>query len=337
MSDPFCSNTIAANPLTCGRKQSNITAQSIESQKHLIQAVKSDLEERLVEINAKFEEAFRDTVMLSRTETSEMQLLKEDKLSTERCLEICTGLADHVNQIQVTSSKAPGSSSAVEGGESERLTSYGLRGCADTLYDTAARLEQRMQDIVDRMIDQSASSGTSEERRKYLSRLREDWRTAHQCRKICYQADKHLADNISMIDNYATGDAIQFMISTNGKTLHGKNRGLGRIARQIGGHLSDESLQKLSHDILHAQIGSERSGPSPRDTSPAPDDLEATSGEPDSRFGGQYGPGFSLMNPKNAARDAADGQYISREAHSTNVQSEIRHAECSQQVRKVGC
>jgi hypothetical protein len=37
----------------------------------------------------------------------------------------------------------------------------------------------------------------------------------------------HLKENISTIENYATGDAIQFMVSTDGHTINGKNRGLG--------------------------------------------------------------------------------------------------------------
>jgi hypothetical protein len=56
--------------------------------------------------------------------------------------------------------------------------------------------------------------------------------------------------NMSTIENYAEGDAIQFMVSTNGKTICGKNCGSGWRTRQIGGYMSDVSLQQLCRYIL---------------------------------------------------------------------------------------
>jgi hypothetical protein len=68
---------------------------------------------------------------------------------------------------------------------------------------------------------------------------------------------------MTTIENYATGDAMQVMVSTNGKTLYGKNRGLGSRTRQIGGHLSDASLQQLSRDMsfINSQTGPAAEGP----------------------------------------------------------------------------
>lgn len=39
------------------------------------------------------------------------------------------------------------------------------------------------------------------------------------------------------------------MVSTNGKTVYGTNRGIGPGTRQVGGYISDASLQQLSRDI----------------------------------------------------------------------------------------
>lgn len=55
---------------------------------------------------------------------------------------------------------------------------------------------------------------------------------------------------MSTIENIAEGDAIQIMISTNGKMICGKNCGRGWRTRQIGGYMSDVLLQQLSQDIL---------------------------------------------------------------------------------------
>ena len=61
-------------------------------------------------------------------------------------------------------------------------------------------------------------------------------------------------ETMSTIENYAGGDAIQFMVSTNGKIIYGKNRGLGWRTRQVGGYVSDTSLRQLSQDILSNNI-----------------------------------------------------------------------------------
>jgi hypothetical protein len=67
--------------------------------------------------------------------------------------------------------------------------------------------------------------------------------------EIYSSASLHLKENVSTIDNYGTGDAVQFMVSTDGRTIHGRNRGLGWRTRQLGGHVIDASLQKISGDF----------------------------------------------------------------------------------------
>ncbi|KAH6664025.1 hypothetical protein B0J14DRAFT_494140 [Halenospora varia] len=110
----------------------------------------------------------------------------------------------------------------------------------------------------------------------------------------------HLKKNISTTDNYATGDAIRFMVSTDGNIIHGKNRGLGWRTRQVGGHLSDLSVQQLSRDMSSIRFqhnGNE--GPSSRGiTISVPDD--GVEDMPGSEFKERYGPGFKLA-PRTAA------------------------------------
>jgi hypothetical protein len=115
-------------------------------------------------------------------------------------------------------------------------------------------LERHMQDILDRMAAHSSATMTQEDA-SYLARLQEEWTSARQCRDICIKADQHLKDNISVIDNYVTGDeAVQFLVSHSEKTIHAKNRGYGDQIKQLGGHLSDESIQKVSGDFLQMTI-----------------------------------------------------------------------------------
>jgi hypothetical protein len=190
----------------------------------------------------------------------------------------------------------------------ERLTTEGLQECKNSLALTATKLEGYMKDLIDRLVTKSKTAMTSEEELADLVRLREEWETARQCLGICSKADIHLKANISTIDNYATGDAIQFMVSTDGRIIHGRNRGLGWRTRQVGGHLSDISLQQLSKDmssISFANVGNEDPDSSSRSNALSVPDHGAEN-KPDSEFGGRYGPGFKLKS--KTSEDTATSQ-----------------------------
>lgn len=58
----------------------------------------------------------------------------------------------------------------------------------------------------------------------------------------------------SSFENYAKGDALQFMVTTSGQPLCGKNEGLGWRTRQVAGHMSDTTIQRLSQDILKLDL-----------------------------------------------------------------------------------
>lgn len=100
---------------------------------------------------------------------------------------------------------------------------------------------------------------------------------------------------MSTIENYAVGDALQFMVSTNGKTICGKNHGLGWRTRQVGGYLSDASLQQLSRDMSNISLQTPSRKLSRGITLPDPD----TGVESDAvlKFKGSYhGPKFTPMS-----------------------------------------
>ena len=94
------------------------------------------------------------------------------------------------------------------------------------------------------------------------------------------QANINLVTNVlkgkmSTIENHAVGDAVQIMVSTNGKIIHGKNRGLGPRTWQVGGYISDTSLQKLSHGIFDCYLAKTTIGVSSgRDNTKAEPTLE---------------------------------------------------------------
>ncbi|KAK5246714.1 hypothetical protein LTS13_006417 [Exophiala xenobiotica] len=101
--------------------------------------------------------------------------------------------------------------------------------------------------------------------------------------------------NASTIGNYGLGDAVQFMVSTDGKTIRGTNRGLGWRTRQVRGHMSDDSVQQLSGDMTASPSrtpGTERS-PGRGDTPVVSDNGTEVAHNPDFE---QYGKGFKFIS-----------------------------------------
>ncbi|KAK0706251.1 hypothetical protein B0T26DRAFT_755775 [Lasiosphaeria miniovina] len=89
-----------------------------------------------------------------------------------------------------------------------------------------------------------------EEESVMLSQLQAEWESVRKSLQLCSQSNTNLNENISVIDNFATGDdAIQFLVSTNDKPIRGQNRGYGERPRQLGGYMSDESLQRVSDSM----------------------------------------------------------------------------------------
>ncbi|OBT40151.1 hypothetical protein VE00_09803 [Pseudogymnoascus sp. WSF 3629] len=282
-------------------RKSSVTAEGLEIYRNLIKNATDDLEAHLQSIDEKLEAILEHTMTESGLDVTELRLIKEERMSTQKCLQICAQLSDHINQIQLTPKRSGSSPGPMDPDAlPESLINEGLQECRNSLILTAAKLETYMKDLIDRLVTKSETAMTSEEEHADLVRLREEWETTRQCVDICSKADIHLKENISTIDNYATGDAIQFMVSTDGKTIHGRNRGLGWRTRQVGGHLSDVTLQQLSRDM--SSISFQNTGnedPSMRDsTLSTPDD--GVENKPGSEFGERHGRGFKLTSRTTA-------------------------------------
>jgi hypothetical protein len=225
------------------------------------------------------------------TDAAEMRSLREERLSTEKCLQICAQLSSHIDQIQLMSDEA-GSSLGSGGAETspERVTNEGLQECKNSLATTATKLEKHMRDVMDRLLAKSNSDEDCQD----LSRLRDEWETARQCLDICTRADSHLKENVSIIENHGNGDSLQFMVSANGKILHGKNRGMGWRNTQVGGYMSNQSVQQLSRDLAAIHTRHLRSDLSNSKDGFKSDAGDVGEGTTTTEFKERYGRGFTL-------------------------------------------
>ena len=263
----------------------------------LLDTARADLEDRLERMDEKLELILGQDVKESESEGSEVKVIKEERLSTVKCLQICAQLSEHIHQIQLSAKRSTGHDGPTESAIlPAQITHEGLQDCKDSIARTAAKLEGYEQQLFGRLIDKMKKAKISEEERTDLARLRDELAATRQGIEVCSKAHEHLRDNVSTIDNYATGDAVQFMVSTREKTIHGKNRGLGWRTRQVGGHISDESLQQIARSLTSMTIPL-----SPTDLSVSSVDrpiVPDTSLDPrnsaDSRFKEQYGKGFKL-------------------------------------------
>ncbi|KAB8279174.1 hypothetical protein BDV30DRAFT_202315 [Aspergillus minisclerotigenes] len=280
-------------------RKSSANAEAIESYKALIETTKADLEAHLEAIDDKLQLIVGQTVTAEDSDALELRRIKEERLSTVKCLQICNQLSDHIAQIQL-STKSNDTSGGSSGSDvyPERVTDESLQDCKTKLADTITRLEKHMQALTDRLLVKSKAAMTSEQDIMDLKRLQDEWQTAHQCMDICSKADTRLKENISNIHNYGTGDALQFMVSTNGKTLNGTNRGLGWRSRQVGGHLSDASVQQLSRDMTNVNFRIiEADGQTVRDYTNTIRDRNGDASSVE-EFRERYGQGFTLT-PKS--------------------------------------
>lgn len=286
----------------------------LESHKSLIEVAKDDLEAHLESMDEKLERVLEQAALGSQSDISEMQEMKEERLSTERCLQICARLSEHIDQIQLTAERSDHTSGKPDvNAVPEMIVNVGLQQCKESLNSTALKLEKHIQTIMDRMIVKSRSGMKSEEDIADLTRLREEWETTRQCIDICSQADKNLKETVTTIENHGVGDSVQFMVSTNGQVIHGKNRGLGWRNRQVGGHLSDESLQQLSRDMtsinFHHTHHPESQSADNQQSSPAGQESEHQI------YSERYGRGYQLT-PKSTLENhpiiPSDGKSTSR-------------------------
>jgi hypothetical protein len=293
----LCSGALAKSSLQLHSRKSAITAESIESYNELLNTARAGLEDHLELMDEKLELILRQSMPVSELDVTEVRRIKEERLSTEKCLQICAQLSEHISQVQITAQR---SASASASGDSnsipEKITNEGLQECKDSLARAAQELASHEKQLFDRLMSKLDTASASQETAADISRLREEWESTRKSMDILSKAGNHLEKNISIIENHATGDAVQIMVSANGKTLHGTNRGLGWRTRQIGGYLDNETVRQISRDMATISIrnADDKRPPSRGETPTISDDKGAT--ERHSQFMEQYGKGFKLTS-----------------------------------------
>ncbi|GMG13314.1 unnamed protein product [Aspergillus oryzae] len=228
--------------------KSSITAEAIESYKDIIETAKADLESHLETIDDKLQRIVGQTVTAEDSDTLELRRIKENHISTEKCLQICTQFFDHIDQIQL-STKSSNSSAGLSGSDTypERVIDKSLQDCKTKLADTITELEKHMQDLTDRLLVKSKVAMTSEQDIMDLKRLQDEWQTGHQCMEICSKASQ-VSDNsrTGIFENCTSADiSTPVVVSTLERLILANKDFTKPSLRALLGQMSDESLQVL--------------------------------------------------------------------------------------------
>ncbi|RAQ47671.1 hypothetical protein AFGD_010400 [Aspergillus flavus] len=175
--------------------KSSVTAEAIESWKDIIETAKADLESHVKTIHDKLQRIVGQTMTAEDLDTLELRRIKEEHMSTEKCLQICTQFFDHIDQSQL-STKCSNSSAGLLDLDTypERVTDKSLQNCKKNLAGTITQLEKHMQDLTDRLLVKSKAAMISEQDTLELKGLQNDWQTAYQCMEI-YSKASELRDN----------------------------------------------------------------------------------------------------------------------------------------------
>ncbi|KAL3469672.1 hypothetical protein BJX99DRAFT_240846 [Aspergillus californicus] len=116
------------------------------------------------------------------------------------------------------------------------------------------------------------------------------------CQDLATGSIKYRNENISNITNYSTGDAVLFMVSTDGSVINGSNRALGWRARHLGGHLNDASVRQISRDFttMNVRYLGNKATHTQSDASSTADNKQ--SNQPLSEFDKRYGRGSTCQS-----------------------------------------
>ncbi|KAI1839577.1 hypothetical protein JX266_014212 [Neoarthrinium moseri] len=232
------------------------TTEAIHACRDLIVTTTVDLEAHLEEIQQKLEVLCQRAAADPGPDESVRKHMEDEQQSTEKGLEFCAALSEAIEKIQVNFFGGRRGSLDIQRPDSTSgmLLGEGLDGCMHHMRFTLDQLEKHRKRIAE-SLSSGSESIMSKEDQSSLEKLQAEEKTVRHCLDYCMGIDEVLESQISNIENHAEGDdTIQFMVSTDGKTIHGKNRGVGLRLKQVGGHIGEESLQQLSQDFKTVSI-----------------------------------------------------------------------------------
>lgn len=280
-------------------RTSTITVEAIRSCRGLIETTTIDLEAHLAEVKQKLDALAYRALSNPEPDEATIQYIENERLSTEKGLQLCLELSRHIDQIQLRFGIGEGDTPNLMGPHptSSMVVSEGLGGCKDYIGFALERLMRHRQKVAER-VGAGSQTAVLLDDKLLLNNLNDEAEALRHSLNLCSNIDTYLEEKISNIENHAEGDdTIQFMVSTDGKPLNGKNHGVGSRLKQAGGHFKEESLQQISQDFTTISLHQTGGNRPSKSTSP-PAKSEATTEPLGTPFNGR---GFTLTPKHNAS------------------------------------
>lgn len=319
-----------ANDISYSRK-ATVTEGVVKEYKDMITNATADLQEHLEQIDDKLWTLSQTGEKISGQDETEWLKIKEEKDSTEKCLQICAQVSEHINRVQpnniadissisdtyqtttVTDDSQPTSA--------KRVIDVALKECKERLATTSSELNERVQNLNDRLaVFLSSGVRLSDDDRTELKQIQEEKDSLQQCLAICTEASAKTNDvRMNVFEDITSADDTQqLIVSTIGDLISAKHITTGSRSSQWMGQMSDETIQQVSRDrsLVEETLAEPQSG--------------LSFGEFDNRYGAgiQLGarkaterPGPSHTRRKNPQHSASahGSDYTASEQHGTRM------------------
>lgn len=276
-------------------RQTAVTSNVLEEYKQMIAETTSDLQDHLLDLDSRVQSLQWKRSFQSAP--NELEEIREEKASTEQCLNICAGVSEAIEAFEKNlslGSDAHSASVEQKSSAQARITTKAmLTDFQVKLLTSRKDFESRMKELDRRLYDLSEKGPhlTGEEALR-LECMKEERDSISQCLNICTDASDLAANpRVNIFENIKSADdSHQLVVSTIGDLISAKHITTGARSAQWFGQMSDETLQQLSQN--HKLVPSEEKESGPR----------VSHG-----FREKYGAGYQLDHSQNKGKNSASG------------------------------
>lgn len=213
----------------------------------MIREATEDISEHLREIDEKLA-SFAEQPREDPAFHEEKKRIENERQSAEQCLQICENVRSYIQGIQDSLPPAD-----TQPSEPRTMTDTAFNEVREKMVLTISGLQSRLSGLSVISQQSMAGTGTTVEKSQLeqdRARLMEEIDSARKCLEVCNLASEqashqrvHVFEDISVDEN-----SQQYIVSTVGDLLNARNVRAGNGSSQLLGSLTDDTLQRLSHD-----------------------------------------------------------------------------------------
>lgn len=241
-----------------------MTADCVKEWEEMVCCAKSDLEDRLRELDEKLESFSKLSSIVDTRGETEWRQLQEEKQSTEQCLVICAEFYEHIEKVgsQVETCSEPDRIEAGASVEMQYTAKQALGNLLRGFKSELATASGEFNNIIERLDHRqnglpSRSAHISGKDEATMQQIREERNSTAQCLTICADAaeqSEKIQSNI--FEDITSGDdSQQFVISSIGQLITAKRINTGSRSLLMLGQLSDDTIRQSSRDHVLSTKG----------------------------------------------------------------------------------